>query len=100
MVAIAPETPLDPGISEFVQALAGGGVETFESCQGGAGHAFPEPTIRFYGDRSEGFRALSIATQQQLPVAALRRIWIITDGEPVGPHWEMTFSNTAICRAG
>jgi len=96
MAKVAPETPLDPGISEYVQALAGEGVETYESCQGGEGHAFPEPTIRFYGDRSEGFRALSIATQQQLPVAALRRIWVINDGEPHGPHWEMTFSRVSV----
>ena len=35
----------------FAQA----GIETFESCPGGPGHAYAEPTVRFYGDRSEGF---------------------------------------------
>ena len=29
------------------------GVETVESCQGGAGHAFPEPTIKFSGGKKK-----------------------------------------------
>lgn len=45
---------LDPGIRDAVVALRRGGVETFESCQGGAGHAYPEPTIRFFGGQPEG----------------------------------------------
>ncbi len=39
------DPPLDPGISEFVAVLQSKGVETYESCQGGDGHAFFEPTI-------------------------------------------------------
>ncbi len=82
---------LDPGIRPFVEVLQSAGVETFESCQGGEGHSFPEPTIRFHGDRSEGFRALAVALRARLPVAVLRRIWTIDDGEPTGPRWELTF---------
>lgn len=89
------DPPLDSGIRPYVEALAEAGIETYESCDGGAGHAYPEPTIRFHGDRGEGFRALSIATQRQLPVAALRRIWMVIDGEPTGPHWEITFTSCA-----
>ncbi len=63
--------PLDNGIKEAVLALAAKGVETFESCQGGKGHTYPQPTIRFHGNRSEGFRALSIAMQAGLKVYAL-----------------------------
>ena len=91
---MTPETfspPLDAGIVMYVHALREGGIETYESCQGGKNHAYPEPTIRFHGDRSEGFKALAVAVQRQLPIAALRRIWTILDGEPVGPYWEMTF---------
>ena len=40
---------LDEGIREAVAVLVANGVETFESCEGGPGHAFPEPTIRFEG---------------------------------------------------
>ncbi len=86
------DPPLDTGIAPYVAALRESGIETFESCEGGNGHSYPEPTIRFHGDRSEGFKALAIATQRQLPIAALRRIWTILEGEPVGPYWEITFS--------
>lgn len=92
------DPPLDPSIRPYVEALAEAGIETYESCEGGAGHAYTEPTIRFHGDRSDGFRALAVATQRQLPVAALRRIWVIIDGEPVGPHWEMVFEKKAVAQ--
>ena len=82
---------LDRGIAPYVAVLRFANIETFESCEGGNGHTYPEPTIRFYGDRSEGFRALAKVIQEDLPISALRRVWIIEDGEPTGPHWEMTF---------
>lgn len=85
------DPPLDKGIEKEVLLLYKNGVETYESCEGGNGHAYQEPTIRFYGERAEGFRALSIALQHRLRVTAPHRIWTIEDGEPVGPHWEMTF---------
>jgi hypothetical protein len=73
-------SPLDPGIAPAVIALADGGVETFESCQGGPGHAYPEPTVRFHGDTAEGYRALAVALRAGLPVLGLRRVWPIVDG--------------------
>lgn len=82
---------IDPGIKGFVDALRHNGVQTFESCQGGMGHAYPEPTVRFCGDVGEGFRAYAVAVSERLPVAELRRVWPIIDGEPTGPWWEMTF---------
>lgn len=85
------DPPLDPGIREIVIALASNGVETFESCEGGKGHSFPEPTIRFEGGASEGLRAMSVALAHGLPVAKLRRVWGIVDGALHGPWWEMTF---------
>lgn len=83
--------PLDPGIKFYVEILNIAGIETFESCQGGKGHSYPEPTVRFYGDRSEGFRALVVAQSHGFPVSALRRTWPVVDGEPTGPWWELTF---------
>src|SRR5580765_3194743 len=83
----APAMPLDPGIREYVLILRSGGIETYESCDGGAGHAFPEPTIRFSGNNGEGFKALSIAMTYKLPVLALRRAWRMDDGELTGPWW-------------
>lgn len=82
---------LDPGIREAVRLLRAAGIETFESCEGGLGHAYPEPTVRFFGDRSEGWKALAAARQVDLPVRAVRRTWVVYDGEPDGPCWEITF---------
>lgn len=83
---------IDPQIAPVVRILLQGGVETFESCQGGPGHAFPEPTVRFHGQLEAGFRALAIAICHNLPVCSLRQYWDVTDKVPVGPNWEMTFS--------
>ena len=85
------DPPLDKGIERMVVMLNKHSVETYESCEGGVGHAYPEPTVRFYGDRSEGFRALAVALQNGLCPTNLRRIWTIIDGEPTGPDWELTF---------
>jgi len=87
-----PYETLDPGIREAVRRLRESGIETFESCEGGGGHAYPEPTVRFHGDRSEGFRALaSVLGKYDLRVASLRRVWQVSDGEPAGPYWEIAF---------
>lgn len=86
------DPPLDPGIRVAVEVLHRAGISTYESCQGGSGHAYPEPAVRFHGDQSEGFRALDVAMKAKLPVAELRRVWPLLDGEPTGPWWEMTFS--------
>lgn len=84
--------PLDPGIRNAVLALRAANIETFESCDGSEGHSYPEPTVRFHGDRTEGFRALAAALQAGLRVAELRRTWPVHDGEPTGPYWELTFA--------
>jgi hypothetical protein len=86
------DPPLDDGIERIVEILQHAGVETFESCDGTPGHAFPEPTVRFHGGAAEGFRALAVAIEAELPVNKLRRIWRVLDAEPEGPYWEMTFS--------
>lgn len=83
---------MDRAISYAVKVLRDAGVETCESCEGGDGHAFPEPTIRFHGRKGEGFRALACALAHGLPISELRRTWPIVDGEPQGPVWEMTFA--------
>lgn len=42
-------TMLDPGIREAVRVLNEAGIGTWQSCEGGDGHAFPEPTICIVG---------------------------------------------------
>lgn len=81
--------PLDEKISNAVNILYNEGINTFESCQGGEGHAYPEPTIRFHGDRAEGFRALFVALKNNLVITTLSRVYDIIDGEPTGPYWEI-----------
>ncbi len=54
--------PLDAGIAPYVHVLRREGIETSESCEGGARHVFPEPTVRFFGGKAEGFRAFAVAT--------------------------------------
>ena len=81
----------DPGIELELTVLIGGGVETVQSCQGGEGHAYPEPTVEFRGGVAEAFRAFAWARTYGLDVDELRQVWSIQDGVPVGPHWAMTF---------
>jgi hypothetical protein len=83
---------IDPGIRQAVERLQEHGIETFESCQGGPGHAYPEPTVRFHGTPEAGWRAVGICLAYGLPILSLRRVWDILDAnEPTGPHWEITF---------
>jgi hypothetical protein len=85
------EPPLDENIRTIVETLIAHGVETFESCQGGAGHSFPEPTVRFEGEMSEGLRAVSVALAYGFRVSELRRTWRAQHGMLHGPWWEITF---------
>jgi hypothetical protein len=83
---------LDRGIRRVVERLQNSGIETFESCEGGQDHAYPEPTIRFHGTPEAGWRAVGVCLAYGLPIMALRRVWDILDAnEPTGPHWEITF---------
>jgi hypothetical protein len=93
--APATDLPLDTGIKPYVLALRSGGIETFESCEGGEGHTFPVPTIRFSGAMAEGFKAFGVARELGLPVSNVRLSYSVNDGFLTGPWWEMTFTTTA-----
>lgn len=92
---IKPVPGLDSGIAPFVEILRRHGIETFESCEGGNGHSYPEPTIRFGGTQGDGFKAFAVAQDHAMPISCLRRIWIVASGEPTGPSWELVFYRTA-----
>jgi hypothetical protein len=83
---------VDPGIRSAVRALREAGVETFESCEGGDGHACPEPTVRFHGGAGAGWHALGVLVTLDFPIGDLRRTWPYTYGAPTGPYWEVTFA--------
>lgn len=89
---ICPGSPIDLGIVRALAILINAGVETYESCQGGEGHAYFEPSVRFHGGHYAGWHALAAAQTYRLPVTRLRRFWSIEENEPVGPYWELVFS--------
>lgn len=92
--AFAPvaDLAIDQGIREAVLKLRSGGVETFESCEGGEGHAFAEPTVRFHGDAWAGYRAFAIAMENGLRPVSVRRVYDVISDQLVGPWWEIVFS--------
>jgi hypothetical protein len=81
----------DHGIRKTVELLQQNGIETYESCEGGRGHAYHEPTVDFRGGPEAGFRCLAVCMMLRLPVAQIRRVWEIQQGEPVGPIWSVVF---------
>ncbi len=84
---------IDRGVRDAVALLLRLGVETYESCEGGKGHAYPEPTIAFHGGPYAGWQALSICLAHGLPVSELRRVWVVENrNEPTGPKWQVVFS--------
>ncbi|HEY8697177.1 MAG TPA: hypothetical protein VIM02_06130 [Rhizomicrobium sp.] len=87
-----PKYALDPGIRHYVLVLRSQGIETCQSCQGGPGHAYLEPTIEFRGAQEAGPRAVAAALTYGLPVAELRREWSVRSGEIHGPIWTITFN--------
>lgn len=91
----APDAPsdIDAGIRRAVLILRSGGIETFESCEGGDGHAYPEPTVRFHGGTWAGYRAFAVAMEHGLPVAAVRLTYAAHNGLLGPPCWEMVFDD-------
>lgn len=83
---------IDVGIRKAVERFQASGIETFESCEGGPGHSYPEPTVAFGGSLEAGWRAVGICFAYGLPIKSLRRVWKVLDRcEPTGPTWEITF---------
>jgi hypothetical protein len=82
---------LDSGIAATVAILRWHGVETCQSCQGGPGHSYPEPTVDFVGDDGAGMRALGIATMYGLRVQALRRSWNVQNSQLFEVVWQLVF---------
>jgi hypothetical protein len=83
---------LDPGIRRAVQILVDAGIETFESYEGGQGHSYPGPAVRFRGGPDDGWVALGIRIALGLKPTDLKRVWYVLDrNDPTGPYWEITF---------
>ena len=89
------DSKLDSGIAPFVNALRSAGIETTESCESGEGHSYAVPTITFSGVVGEGYRAISVCLNLNLPVMTLARKWDVWKGEMDGPEWVLEFSRKA-----
>lgn len=69
------EMPIDAGILPAVEILNNNGFETFESCEGGEGHAYFEPTVRFFGTEFDLIRAYEVCIANGLNVIQVNRVY-------------------------
>jgi hypothetical protein len=83
--------PPDLGIVRAVKILPDVGIGTVQSCEGGEGHSYPEPTVEFVGGRSENWKAAHALLQFGLPIRRMGQIWKWNEGVPEGPIWAVTF---------
>ena len=92
---------LDEGIKEAVIFLRKHGFETFASCQGGEGHCYPEPTIRFFGSEFDLIRAYELCHIQGMNVFNAKRVYrkvpiysdvFGIDGNEIGENWDSPFN--------
>lgn len=88
---LCPHSPLDLGIVRAVRILKEGDIFTIESCEGGRGHSYPEPTVKFSGGPSQGWKAASLLMERGLPIRRIGQMWTFEYGLPTGPHWIVTF---------
>ena len=92
---------IDEKILPAVRILNEHGFKTFESCEGGEGHVFNQPTIRFEGSEFDLIRAFEICQLYRLPVYEVKRVYrktaIYKDEDSLHPHllgevWETPFN--------
>ncbi len=84
---------LDSGIRFVVRVLHANGIDTQQSCQGGEGHCYLQPTVDVPGLPWDavGFRVLSCLAGYGLPVDALNYHWPVMHGIPYEAFWRITF---------
>jgi hypothetical protein len=88
-LSLAALDQMDDGIVEAVVILRDHGIETCQSCEGGPGHSYSEPSIDFLGGPAAGFAAVSVARQHGLPVDALYRVWNVQGDEIFEVVWRL-----------
>lgn len=92
---------LDPGIRFAVRVLHAHGIETCQSCEGGAGHAYPVPTVDLLAGPNDvaGFLALGYLREFDLPVVSVAKHWSVQDGVPYEVIWRVEFARAFPDRA-
>jgi hypothetical protein len=89
---------VDEGIRPAVQLLNSYGFETYESCEGGTGHAFDEPTVRFYGNEFDCIRAYEVCQAFGLNILNARRVfrkeplYNKEETQEIGLKWQKPFN--------
>lgn len=90
---------LDKLIEPVVILLNKYGFKTFESCQGGKGHCFDSPTVRFEGSEFDLIRAYELCDLHNINVHEAKRTYRKTDvyqdvtsGSSIGEIWEPPFN--------
>lgn len=90
---------IDEGIIEAVQVLNKHGFITWESCQGGDGHCFELPTVRFWGNEFDLIRACRICENYDFKLYQANRVYRtaeIATGDtnicPKGEVWDVPFN--------
>lgn len=75
------------------------GFETFESCQGGPGHCYLDPTVRFEGTEFDMFRAYELCQIHGMNVITAKRVYSkedvlseVENGESIGEAWSGPFN--------
>jgi len=83
---------LDAGIRLAVRVIHAAGIDTCQSCQGGEGHAYDQPSIDLCasGHDARGFAVLSALTDYGLDVAELQLVWNVKNGLPYEQLWRVT----------
>lgn len=84
---------LDEYVREPVYLLQQHGILTHQSCQGGPGHSYDEPTIDFAARPipGEGFKALAVLIEFGYKVTSLLRVYDVENAEVVESYWRITF---------
>lgn len=88
---------VDEKIRAVVVLLNRHGFKTFESCQGGEGHCFKYPTVRFEGSEFDLIKAHNICEVNNLNVMEGKRVYRKTplyndEGVSIGEAWETPFN--------
>jgi len=94
---------LDDIIRPAVKIMLEHGFYTFESCQGGEGHAFTEPTIRFEGTEFDLIIAYELCTHYKLNVSCVRRVYeknpvYNKNLEEITENWTRPFNEIVFCK--
>lgn len=92
---------LDEGIRFAVLVLHAAGIETCQSCQGGEGHAYHEPTVDLVAGHGDawGFKALAALEDYGVSVRSVSLVWNISRGLPYEKLWRLVLNRPAKDRA-